>query len=76
MPTPELKELVAKINPIELADRINEARGDYPDTMLRAESTTYINPSNINDTITVYWHAIIYGKAGDDSSLIRQAKLS
>ena len=73
MPTPELKELVAKINPIELADRINEARGDYPDTMLRAESTTYINPSNINDTITVYWHAIIYGKAGDDSSLIRQA---
>ena len=73
MPTPELKELVAKINPIELADRINEARGDYPDTMLRAESTTYINPSNINDTITVYWHAIIYGKSGDDSSLIRQA---
>lgn len=73
MPASDLKELVSKINPVELADRINDVRGDYPDTVLRAESTTYINPSDTNDTLTVYWHAVIYGRAGDDSSLIRQA---
>ena len=73
MPVNDLRELIAKTNPIEQAERINEARGDYPHTLLRAESTTYINPNDINDTITVYWHAVIYGRAGDDSSVIRQA---
>ena len=73
MPVADLKELISKANPIELADRIDDLKGEYPATIVRVEATTYINPNNITDTIIVYWHAIIYGNAGDDSSLIRQA---
>lgn len=73
MPVQDLKELVASVTPISITDRINEVRGLYPDTYLRAEATNYINPNNPTDQITVYWYASIHGKAGDDSNVIRQA---
>lgn len=73
MPPTDLKELIKNINNIELMDRINQVKGDYPYTLIRAENTTYINPNDITDTVNIYWTAIIYGKAGDDSEIIKQA---
>jgi hypothetical protein len=73
MPTGDLKIIQNNISQVETMDRINEAKGDYPYTLLRAENTVYINPTNNAETLNFYWHAIIYGKAGDDSEIIRQA---
>ncbi|WP_233874234.1 hypothetical protein [Paraburkholderia adhaesiva] len=45
---------------------VNTARGNFPETMLEAQSFNYIDPNNAENTILTNWTILIYGLAGNN----------
>lgn len=59
-----------------LADRFNqvqEIRGQYPFTLTRVESYEWINPADEERRIRTPWIVVIYGRAGNNPDLIKEA---
>jgi len=49
------------------------ARNGYPETILTAEQYDFINPVNATVKAPTNWTILIYGRAGNDSDLIKAA---
>jgi hypothetical protein len=52
---------------------VNAARGNYPETMLEAQSFNYIDPNNAQNIIPTNWTILIYGLAGNNIDSIANA---
>lgn len=64
------------INSISQADLINKvqiAKGNNPESFIRAEHFDYIDPVNPNHRVRTTWHVLIYGVAGNTIDSITDA---
>lgn len=61
------------ITPSVFNDRVQDARGDYPDTVTRIYSFSYVNPNNPQQKNPSPWAAIIYGRNGDNIDSVKDA---
>lgn len=64
---------VNAVTPEQLSTRVMEARGEYPDTVTRAMSFNYVNPTDSDVFNRTVWTVIIYGRAGDNIDAIKDA---
>lgn len=51
---------------------IQEARQNYPETILTAETYHYVNPNNSTVKNPTNWSFLVYGPHGNDSDILRQ----
>lgn len=58
---------------IDSMDLIQSARNGYPETILTAEEYYFINPNNASNRTKTNWTIMIYGPAGNDVDLIKDA---
>lgn len=59
--------------PTKVMELIQTAKGRYPETVIRAETVKFTNPNNSALQKDIVFHVIIYGAAGDNVDLIKQA---
>ena len=72
----EENEVRALINEITLADRFQDVaakRGQYPYTMVKVEPYEWINSVDDTRRIPTPWFVLIYGQAGNNPDLIKEA---
>lgn len=65
--------LVTAQNQDILYEKIANIRQDKPETILRVFNFNYVNPLNVNQTVSVKWPVLIYGAAGDVLDSIKDA---
>lgn len=85
-PTPDLNDFfktptevalaLAAQTPSMVMDRIQAAKGGYPETVIRAETFNYIDPFNPTHTIAATWNVLIYGAAGNNIDSVSDALVS
>lgn len=69
----DVKALLKKLSYAEEIERIQAARGLSSETVLWGNTYDYVNPVNQTDRSPAKFSALIYGKAGDNIDLIKQA---
>lgn len=57
----------------ELTNQIQIAKDSHPETYLRLMEFDYVNPNNTAQRTTTVWGVIIYGRAGDQIDIIKDA---
>lgn len=57
----------------ETMEKIQAAKGGYPETILRAEVFDYIDPLNASHKVPSEWSLLIYGAAGDNIDSVKDA---
>lgn len=65
-----------KLSEFDLVEKLNEVqatRGDYPYTDLKALRFDYVDPNDSNWTIPTEWLLVVYGAAGSNPDLMKQA---
>lgn len=65
-----------RLEEYSLADRfeqVQQMRADYPYTLHRVENYRWINPVDNSITINTPWIVVIYGRAGNNPDLIKEA---
>ena len=55
---------------------VNAARGNNPETMIEAQTFSYIDPNNPDNTIPTNWTILLYGLAGNNIDSIANAIIS
>lgn len=55
------------------ANRIQETRGDYPETILRTDLFNYVDPTDSTKKTPSPWTTLIYGAAGNNIDSIKDA---
>lgn len=60
-------------NVVDLHKRVNTASDNKPYTYLVTYQYEYINPQDKNDKTPTSWTAVIYGEAGQNADIIRDA---
>lgn len=66
----------ARLEEYSLSDRFDQVqklRADYPYTLHRVENFRWINPVDASKTIVTPWIVVIYGRAGNNPDLIKEA---
>lgn len=58
---------------IDSMDLIQATRNGYPETILTAEEYYFINPNNPSNRTKTNWTIMVYGPAGNDVDLIKDA---
>lgn len=51
---------------------IAQIKNNEPETVIRAQTYTFTHPLNNSKVYRLTWHAIIYGRAGDNPDIIKQ----
>jgi hypothetical protein len=69
----DVKELLAKFTYNEEIGRIQQARGKYQETILWGETYDYVNPANKLDRTPAKFSVLIYGPAGMNEDLLKEA---
>lgn len=69
----DVKDLLSKFTYAEEIERIQEARGKYPETVLWGNTYDYVNPVNKQDRTPAKFPVLIYGFAGNNIDLIKEA---
>lgn len=65
---------IKAITPSQIMERADQAKERHPETLLRTDAYTYHDPAiNATRRIDVYWTVLIYGPAGNDPDVIREA---
>lgn len=64
---------VKAITPTQMMERADVAKAGNPDTRTRTDPYEYRDPVNLSRRFDVYWTVVIYGPAGDDPDVIREA---
>lgn len=54
-------------------NRIEEAKEDFPNTYTKVLEFDFYNKNNITESRKTYWGIVIYGEAGNDIDLIKDA---
>lgn len=60
-------------NQTDITNRIQLAREDYPETVLRTVAYEWVDAGNEAYVLQTYWNVLIYGGAGNNIDLIKQA---
>lgn len=68
-----VKQALAGYDLVEKTEDVQAARGEYPFTMIKTFRYDYYNPTNQADLTPTYWIVIVYGQAGNNPDLIREA---
>lgn len=69
----QVKQLLAAYDLVGKTEEVQTKRGEYPFTMIKTFRYDYHNPANPTDLTPTYWMVIIYGQAGNNPDLIREA---
>lgn len=56
-----------------MVDRLQQAKGDYPETVVKVETYNYVAPGNPNYKVPSRWGVLIYGAAGNNIDSIKDA---
>lgn len=64
---------VKAITPTQMMERAEVAKDGHPVTVLRTDPYEYRDPVNTTRRFDVYWTVLIYGPAGNDPDIIRDA---
>ncbi|BAW19324.1 putative virion structural protein [Ralstonia phage RP31] len=64
---------VQAITPTQMMERADAAKAGNPETVLRTDPYEYRDPVNTSRRFDVYWTVLIYGAAGNDPDIIRDA---
>lgn len=85
-PVDDLKNLMRDVTITEQAlssrtpeknmELIAQLKDNEPETNIRAHTYTFIHPLNVSKTYEITWHAIVYGRAGDNPDIIKQEIIS
>lgn len=57
----------------KMVDRLQQAKGDYPETIVKVETYNYIAPGNPDFKVPSRWGVLIYGAAGNNVDSIKDA---
>ena len=68
-----VKTLLADYDLVEKTNEVQAKRGEYPFTQIKTFRYDYHNPAVVTDTTPSYWIVLIYGQAGNNPDLIREA---
>lgn len=68
-----VENLVRNITPSQMMERADVAKAGFPDTLTRTDPYEYRDPITVSRRFDVYWTAVIYGAAGNDPDVIRDA---
>lgn len=68
-----VKDLLAEYSIVEKLEEAQAVRAQYPYTHLRAFEFDYVNPANTTLRYTAKWIVLIYGEAGNNPDLIKDA---
>ncbi len=60
----------------KMVDRMQLAKGDYPETVMKVETYDYIAPGNPDYKVPSRWGVLIYGNAGNNVDSIKDALVS
>jgi hypothetical protein len=67
--------LINAITIPQTMERIQLARSDNPETILRSNDYDYINPLDNTQRVRVNWPVLIHGNAGDNIDAIKEAMI-
>lgn len=68
-----VKNALLAYNVVEKIEAAQEARAQYPYTHLRAFEFDYVNPAKTTERTPAKWLVLIYGEAGNNPDLIKEA---
>lgn len=68
-----VKQALDAYDPTAMLDQVQTIRGEYPYTRVRAMRYDYRDAEGSGIVIPTYWTVMIYGEAGNNPDLIRQA---
>jgi hypothetical protein len=68
-----VKQRLAAYDLVIKTEEVQAKRGKNPFTMIKTFRYDYYNPANQTDLTPTYWIVIIYGQAGNNPDLIREA---
>lgn len=57
----------------KVMQKVVDAKNKAPETFLRIETVTYVNPQNTDITVNIDWYVLIYGVAGDNPEEVKTA---
>lgn len=64
---------VKAITPSQMMERADVAKAGHPETLMRTDPYMYHDAVNTNRRFDVYWTVLLYGPAGNDPDVIREA---
>jgi hypothetical protein len=80
-PVDDLKDLMRAVNITEQSlsfrnaernmELIAQLKNNEPETTIRAHTYTFIHPLNASKVYKLTWHAIVYGRAGDNPDIVK-----
>lgn len=68
-----VKEALADRTPDISMERLESAKGGYPETKLRSELFQWWDPNKLTNRIDTYWTVLIQGVAGNNIDAIKEA---
>ena len=69
----QVELLLNSMTTTKIVDRLQRAKGDYPETVVKVETFNYIAPGNPNFKVPSRWGVLIYGAAGNNVDSIKDA---
>jgi len=69
----KVKAKLDQYNLVTKMDEVQAKRGQYPYTLLRGQEYDYQDPRNPSTKYPTFWLPLIYGQAGNNPDIIRQA---
>lgn len=68
-----VENLIKSITTSQIMERAELAKGGFPETLIRSDPYEYNDPLNTSRKIDTPWTVLIYGIAGNDPDVLRQA---
>lgn len=68
-----VKQMLAEYSIVDKLEEAQATRAQYPYTYLKAMDFDYVNPSNTTQNYKATWLVIVYGEAGNNADLIKDA---
>lgn len=73
LPATEVETRLNAMTTTVMVDRLQVAKGNYPETIIKVLTYNYVAPGNPNYKVPSRWGVLIYGIAGDNVDSIKDA---